>query len=584
VREDTAKIKAVYKADVDHPDPPETAPLSRERAPNQIEALRVAILEGHVLEASMHETLKSWREQFRSFAKQSAHAVSGDAEQQEKMPPTITKAPLTDRKDEESSSRSLYIDSISPYFSKDMVTQLLGIYGEVDGSQVTSHSRNQESCWSGLFAMATSKAADAARKALNGKVIGGRAWNVDKPRQGRPMSILQEQLKKARETKLSPRSKKDKEQEDNKTERRLTVADTEYLSYRLQQMSRKEKNEVADIISPDMPGVKGTLKHGAPVDLGALSPTVLLKLLAYFWGHFGLTTADLQPPDLPPPVSHSSDLPQIAAGRPQMRKPSNQREMSRSVTPESKGGGRAVTKWDLLRGLKSNAEEFLEIGTTMAGELRVRFNDPSVMSAPNLPPGAYTILRDSILADNVGKLLDRVRDEERERPGQRLVNQTDGKDVRHQAKTTRVAPSDPVARRWKALNRDYPSVAAMASALQPGRSQIAVWTTSGHDVSPLRHSIVAANDESADAIAQALRAKDPNVPDNLAAFTKRLAEINKDARFHVKKVDEEETDFKKLRRRNLQESRRNLIRRYPGLGKWLLLKTEMPYRPVYEER
>src|SRR5437762_10324540 len=110
--------------------------------------------------------------------------------------------------------------------------------------------------------------------------------------------------------------------------------------------------------------------------------------------------------------------------------------MSRSVITESngKGRGRAVTKWDLLRGLKSAAEEFLEIGTTMTSEQRVRFNDPSVMSAPNLPTGAYTILRDSILADHVGKLLDRVRDEERERPGQPLVNQTDGEDVRHQGK------------------------------------------------------------------------------------------------------------------------------------------------------
>jgi hypothetical protein len=600
LRMDTAKIKAVYKATVVHPEPPETAPVSWKRALDQIKALRAAILEAGGLEASMHETLKSWREQFQSFVKQSAHTVPGDAEQQEKMPPTIAKAPSTDGEWEELESRTLYIDGISSYFSKDRVTQLLSIYGEVVASKVISHSRNHETCWSGVFAMATSKAADAAKKALNSKVVGANACTVDKPRDGRPMGIPQEQPKKTkeaklsprskdreaklspgskkdREAKLSPRSKKDKEQEDTRTERRLDDADREYLSDRLQRMGRKERNEVADIISADIPGVKGALKHRAPVDLDELSNPVLLKLLAYFWGRFCCPPADPQSGNISQ-LSHAADLPQIAAGS------SKQREMSRSVTTDSKGGGRTVTKWDLLRGLRADAEKFLKIGTTLASEQRVRFNHPSVMSAPNLPTGAYTILRDSILADNVGTLLDRVRDEERERPGRPLVNQTDGEDVRHQAKTTRVARSDPVARRWKALKRDYPTVAAMASALQFERSQVGVWTTSGHDVSPSRHSIVAANDESADAIAQALRGKDPHVPDNLAAFTKRLAEINKDARFHVKKVAEEGAYSKERRRRELLESRTNTFGQYPGLVEWLMLKTEMPYLPDYEER
>jgi hypothetical protein len=70
----------------------------------------------------------------------------------------------------------------------------------------------------------------------------------------------------------------------------------------------------------------------------------------------------------------------------------------------------------------------------------------------------------------------------------------------------------------------------------------------------------------------------------LAAFTKRLAEINKDARFHVKKVAEEGADSKEGRRGELLQSRRNIIGRYPGLGKWLRLKTEMPYHPGHEER
>jgi hypothetical protein len=403
------------------------------------------------------------------------------------------------------------------------------------------------------------------------------------------MRIIQAQLKKAREAKLSPHSKKDNEQEHTTTKPRLNYADKEYLSDRLQQMTRKERNEVAEIISADIPAVKGALKHGAPVDLEELSDVVLLKLLAYFGGRFDCAPADPQSGNISQ-LTHGSDLLQIPAGQPQMGKSSKQKEMSRSVITDrnSKGRGRAVTKWDLLRGLRGAAEEFLEIGTTMASEQRVRFNDPSVMSAPNLPTGAYTILRDSILADNVGKLLNRVQDEERERrlrrplPGRPLVNQSDGKDVPHQAETTRVARSDPVVRRWKALKRDFPSVAAMISTLPPERSPIRVWTTSGRHVSPSRHYIVAADDESADAIAQALQGKNPHVPDNLAAFTKRLAEINKDARFQLKKF-EEGADSKEPRRRELLELRTNIIGRYPGLGKWLMLETEMPYHPDHEE-
>lgn len=587
---DAARAKAVQRATFVDPELTEATLSSGEQASDQIDALWTAIFEAGVVEVSMRKILKSWREQLQAFAKQSAHAAPVEPEQQEKILHTITKALLTDHEYDKVSSRSLYIDGVLPHFSKEDVVQVLRRYGEVYNSQVISHPRNQETCWLGFFTMATSKAADAARKDLNGKVVGGHAWIVDKPPDARLMRIIQARLKRVREAKLPPHLNKNKEQEHPKTEPRLSYADKEYLSNRLQQMTRKEKNEVAEIISADIPAVKGVSKYKIPVDLDKLSDVVLLKLLAYFWRRFGCASGDPRSRNASQ-LAEGREIPQVSAERPQIGKSSKQKATSESIAKD--GGhinrGRAITKWDLLRGLKRAAEEFLEIGTAMTKEQYVRFNDPSVMSAPNLPTGAYTILRDSILAGNIANLLKRVHDEERGlrlRPtlsGLPLVHQPDRKGTLNQAETIRAARRDPVARRWKTLKRDFPDVAAMISKLQPDRSQVQAWITSGRHLSTPRRYIVAADNESADAIAQALGGKDAHVPDDLAAFTRRLAEINKDARFQLKKPEQEEIDSKEIRCRELLELSTKIIGRYPGLGKLIMLETEMPYHPSHEE-
>jgi hypothetical protein len=85
------------------------------------------------------------------------------------------------------------------------------------------------------------------------------------------------------------------------------------------------------------------------------------------------------------------------------------------------------------------------------------------------------------------------------------------------------------------------------------------------------------------AIVEALGDKNPYVSDDLAVFTRRLAAINKDARFQLKKLEQEETDPKEIRHRELLELSKKIIGRYPGLGKLIMLETRMPYHPDHEE-
>lgn len=587
---DTAKPKAPQREIIIDPERTETTLSSGEQASDQIEALRTAIVEAGVEEASMREMLKKWRDQLQACAKQSSHAVTVDAEQQEKIQQTMIKPPLTDHEYEKVSSRRLYIDGVLPHFPKDDVVQVLRGYGEVENIQVISHFRNQEKCWLGLFTMATSKAADAARKGLNGKVIGGHAWIVDKPPDARLMKIIQTQLKKVREAKFPPHSKKDKEQEHTPKEPHLSYVDKEYLSNRLQQMTGKEKIEVAEIISAYIPALKGVSKYNVPVSFDKLSDVVLLKLLGYLWKRFGCDSGDPRSRKVSQ-LAEGLGLPQSPAARSQIGKSSKQKESSGSLTEDgdNRKRRRAVTKWDILRGLKCAAEEFLEIGIAMADKQYVRFNSPSVANAPNLPTGAYTILRDAILAENVGNLLNRIRDQEsglrlrRTLPRRPPGHQPDDVGIENQSETMRAVSDDTVVRRWKSLKRDFPDVAAMIAKLQSERSQIQAWITSERGLSSSRHYIVAADDESVDAIAEALGDKDPHVSDDLAVFTGCLAAVNKDARFQLKKPEQEETDPKEIRHRELLELSKKIIGRYPGLGKLIMWETRMPYHPDHEE-
>jgi hypothetical protein len=114
---------------------------------------------------------------------------------------------------------------------------------------------------------------------------------------------------------------------------------------------------------------------------------------------------------------------------------------------KSKKRHRAVTKWDLLRGLRCAVEDFLHVGIATADEQFRHYFDPSVLNASNLPSGAYTILRNGLLAEHIGRLLVQLRE----------PDNIDGFNHR-----------DPVVRRWKTLKRDFPDVPTMLSKLQPG--------------------------------------------------------------------------------------------------------------------
>ena len=233
---------------------------------------------------------------------------------------------------------------------------------------------------------------------------------------------------------------------------------------------------------------------------------------------------------------------------------------------------RVVTKWDVLRGLKLAAEEFVQVGTVMSEEQYDRFFDASVVDAPNLPPGAYTILRNGILAENVGELLVRLHG-------------ADGKGGLDQSEGVGGACRDPVARRWKTLKRDFPDIQIMISRLQPERSRMRTWIASGKRFSSsCSYYIVAADKKSGNAIAQALEdGRNLYGQEDLSAFTKRLADIDKDARFLLEKPELAIVDPREARCKELVDLGIKIIGQYPGLSDLISLETKLPYHPNDEE-
>ena len=249
----------------------------------------------------------------------------------------------------------------------------------------------------------------------------------------------------------------------------------------------------------------------------------------------------------------------------------NATSKSLTVGADNKKRTGAITKWDLLRGLKCAAEEFLEIGAAMTDEQFRIFVDDSVLNAPNLPTGAYTILRNNLLAENIGNLLVQRR-------------KGDSKGGIKQFGSIRSTCQDPVARRWRTLKRDFPDIPSMISKLQPERDQIQLWLKSGEGLLSSSLCIVAADEKSSDAIAQALANKDiHDEKDDIAAFTKRLAEINKDARFQIEKPDPTNSGQGEIRCKELLELIYKILRRYPGLSMAVGSKWELPYLPDNEE-
>jgi hypothetical protein len=305
-----------------------------------------------------------------------------------------------------------------------------------------------------------------------------------------------------------------------------------------------------------------------------LSDVVLLKLLAYVWKRFGCAPEDPRSKmaSLPARIQgESKGMVEIPAVASKIGKSNREENIPESVIKDGDNKTqRNVTKWDLLRGLKFAAQDFLQIGTAMANEQFGRFNDPSVINAPNLPTGAYKILRNDLLAENIKRLLEQLRD-------------ADARGGFDQLRGIGAANRDPVAKRWKTLKRDFPDVRSMISRLQPERDRIRDWVVGSRPFSSSGLYIVAADDKSADAIAQALGDKGLHSPDELAAFTRRLAEIDKDARFRLQKQELTDIDPRETRCKELLELGIEIIERYPGLGRLISFETELPYHPNHEE-
>ena len=72
-------------------------------------------------------------------------------------------------------------------------------------------------------------------------------------------------------------------------------------------------------------------------------------------------------------------------------------------------------------------------------------------------------------------------------------------------------------------------------------------------------------------------------PKDLAAFTKRLAEVDKDARFHLEKLGPADVDPREARRSKFLDLGIKTMERYPGLSRLISLETRLSYHPNHEE-
>jgi len=201
-----------------------------------------------------------------------------------------------------------------------------------------------------------------------------------------------------------------------------------------------------------------------------------------------------------------------------------------------------------------------------------RFVHPTVLAAPNLPTGAYQILRNEILANSIGGvLLNGHRTLEAYRLARMRQNQA-GK-------------NDPIARRWRTLMRDFPHVLAMVEVIHPEREEMRALIGTGPNLGGMFVDIIPANKESVDAVKKAIKChEDLSCSDGLVAFTKRLAIIDKDARFHVRKVSgAAQVELKKARYNELVQRGEQLKSRFPGLWAWVTSESNQRYHPIVEE-
>ena len=243
---------------------------------------------------------------------------------------------------------------------------------------------------------------------------------------------------------------------------------------------------------------------------------------------------------------------------------------SDKVRDARKGGERAITKWSLLRGLKSASEEFVSIAIPMPAHDYERFT--SLLEAPNTPTGAYSILAAEILADCVGKVMFSTYKERRE--------SCDSSFTKLHSETK----NDLVAKRWRALRRDFPTWQTMVKKLNVEREAMLEWINSGSR-SGRKISVAPANENSVDAIREAMDGQDELYGDDeLAAFAKRLVGIDENARFHVHKGEEvARVESMKIRADDLNEVKARIFSQYPGLNEAITGKVNSPYHPDFEE-
>ena len=572
--------KSDVKKEVDAEQEPLRGPATIEstgpsggQSPLQLNETPTANVKADMAEKLKVQTMKSLRNPTRAFAGQRppSEAING---KQGKTLNAITRAPMTDEEYEEVSTRSLYFSGMSPHFSRNDVVQLLRKYGEIEKCKLKLHSRNQKTCWLGFFTMTSSVSADRARRDLHGRIMDGHALTVERPPDTQVMRDVQAQLKNRTAAKPTPEPEK-KEPEGAKTEHRVTLADKQYIAKRIRELGRRGMNEVLEIIGRESIAVERVSKYQVDIDINYLSNGALLKLLGFFENDVSRASDDSQSRSASPKSRALEKLKGVLAEHvlEQESDKSSQTEDIPAVEEElasKRRRKRAVTKWDLLRGLKSAAEEYLKIAITLADERFERFTDPSVMNAPNLPTGAYSILRNDLLAENIGQLLVRLRD-------------GNGKDNLNQSENIRTTVQDPVARRWKTLRRDFPDVPNMISKLNPIRDDIRAWITTGRHLAPRCLCVVAADEKSRAAIAKALGDKDLHGPEDLAAFTKRLVEVDKDARFRLEKPGLAEADPREVRWSKFLDLGIKTMDRSPGLSRLISLETRLPYHPNHEE-
>lgn len=571
-KNDVKEVKAELEETLRDPATIESTVPSVEKSPPQLNETPIANAEANMTEKWKVQTMKSLRHRSQAFASQCPPSEA-DNGKQEKSLNTITRAPITDEEYEEVSARSFYFSGILPHFSKNDVVQLLHKYGEIEKCKLKLQSCNQKTCWLGFFTMVSSESADRARRDLHGRIMDGHALTVERPPDAGMMREVRAQLKNRTAAKPTPEPK---ELEGAKTEHCITLADKQYVAKRIRELGRGRIGEVLEIIERESIAVGRISKNRMSVDIDYLSNRVLLRLLDFFENDVSCASDDSQSRSARPKSRALKKLKGVLAEH--VLEVENNKSSQTGDIPaveeelvRKRKHKRAVTKWDLLRGLKSAAEAHLKIAIALADEQFERFTDPSVMNAPNLPTGAYNILRNDLLAENIGRLLVWLRD-------------GNGEGDLNQSENVRVAVRDPVARRWKILRRDFPDVPNMISKINPIRDDIRAWIATGRHLAPECLYIDAADEKSRAAIAKTLGDKDVHGLEDLAAFTRRLAGVDKDAGFRLEKPGPPEVDLREAQWSEFLDLGTKTIERYPGLRRLIGLETRLPYHPNHEER